>query len=115
MKQAVETADADGAEFDRVQAINLRGVWNCMKYELRQMREQGSGAIVNCASIARWSTQTGRRWAGGPMNRVALRTVGARVQLRGPPNSSIFTYSSVLRAFHVLVRHTTKTTPFQRP
>ncbi|MER7795586.1 glucose 1-dehydrogenase [Streptomyces sp. NPDC097640] len=47
----VETADADGAEFDRVQAINLRGVWNCMKYELRQMREQGSGAIVNCASV----------------------------------------------------------------
>ncbi|WP_435226128.1 glucose 1-dehydrogenase [Streptomyces sp. Tue6028] len=47
----VETADADGAEFDRVQAINLRGVWNCMKYELRQMREQGSGTIVNCASI----------------------------------------------------------------
>ncbi|MET8982619.1 glucose 1-dehydrogenase [Streptomyces sp. NPDC004539] len=47
----VETADADGAEFDRVQAINLRGVWNCMKYELRQMREQASGAIVNCASI----------------------------------------------------------------
>ncbi|WP_046734367.1 glucose 1-dehydrogenase [Streptomyces humi] len=47
----VETADADGAEFDRVQAINLRGVWNCMKYELQQMRTQGSGAIVNCASI----------------------------------------------------------------
>jgi NAD(P)-dependent dehydrogenase (short-subunit alcohol dehydrogenase family) len=34
-----------------VNAINLRGVWNCMKYELRQMREQGSGAIVNCSSI----------------------------------------------------------------
>ncbi len=32
-------------------AINLRGVWNCMKYELRQMRTQGSGAIVNCSSI----------------------------------------------------------------
>jgi NAD(P)-dependent dehydrogenase (short-subunit alcohol dehydrogenase family) len=44
---AVETADASGEEFDRVYAINLRGVWNCMKYELRQMREQGSGAIVN--------------------------------------------------------------------
>jgi NAD(P)-dependent dehydrogenase (short-subunit alcohol dehydrogenase family) len=39
------------AEIDRVNAINLRGVWNCMKYELRQMREQGSGAIVNCSSI----------------------------------------------------------------
>jgi NAD(P)-dependent dehydrogenase (short-subunit alcohol dehydrogenase family) len=47
----VETADADGEEFDRVNAINLRGVWNCMKHELRQMREQGSGAIVNCSSI----------------------------------------------------------------
>jgi NAD(P)-dependent dehydrogenase (short-subunit alcohol dehydrogenase family) len=48
---AVETADAIGEEFDRVNAINLRGIWNCMKYELRQMREQGSGAIVNCSSI----------------------------------------------------------------
>src|SRR2546421_9147892 len=47
----METADASGEEFDRVHAINLRGVWNCMKYELRQMREQGSGAIVNCSSI----------------------------------------------------------------
>ncbi|MFZ0850569.1 MAG: glucose 1-dehydrogenase [Hyphomicrobiaceae bacterium] len=48
---AVETADATGEEFDRVTAINLRGVWNCMKYELRQMRDQGSGAVVNCSSI----------------------------------------------------------------
>ncbi len=48
---AVETADASGEEFERVNALNLRGVWNCMKYELRQMREQGSGAIVNCSSI----------------------------------------------------------------
>lgn len=48
---AVETADASGEEFDRVNAINLRGVWNCMKYELRQMRQQGSGTIVNNSSI----------------------------------------------------------------
>jgi NAD(P)-dependent dehydrogenase (short-subunit alcohol dehydrogenase family) len=46
-----ETADASGEEFDRVNAINLRGVWSCMKYELLRMREQGSGAIVNCSSI----------------------------------------------------------------
>ncbi len=32
-------------------AINLRGVWSCMKFELQQMREQGSGAIVNCSSL----------------------------------------------------------------
>lgn len=48
---AIETADASGEEFERIHAINLRGVWNCMKYELRQMREQESGAIVNCSSI----------------------------------------------------------------
>ncbi|MGA3891797.1 glucose 1-dehydrogenase [Ralstonia nicotianae] len=46
-----ETADADGKEFDRVQGVNLRGVWSCMKYELIQMRQQGSGAIVNCSSM----------------------------------------------------------------
>jgi NAD(P)-dependent dehydrogenase (short-subunit alcohol dehydrogenase family) len=51
MTPAVETADASGEDFERVTAINLRGVWNCMKYELRQMREQGSGAIVNNSSI----------------------------------------------------------------
>lgn len=48
---AVETADASGEEYDRVNAINLRGVWNSMKYELLQMRKQGSGAIVNNSSI----------------------------------------------------------------
>ncbi len=32
-------------------AVNLRGVWACMKHELRPMREQGSGAIVNCSSL----------------------------------------------------------------
>jgi NAD(P)-dependent dehydrogenase (short-subunit alcohol dehydrogenase family) len=34
-----------------VMSINLGGVWSCMKFELRQMREQGSGAIVNCSSL----------------------------------------------------------------
>jgi NAD(P)-dependent dehydrogenase (short-subunit alcohol dehydrogenase family) len=48
---AVETADVGGDVFDRINAINLRGVWSCMKYELLQMREQGSGAIVNCSSL----------------------------------------------------------------
>jgi len=51
MFPAVETADASGDEFDRMTAINLKGVWNCMKHELLQMRNQGSGAIVNNSSI----------------------------------------------------------------
>ena len=46
-----ETADAPRDDYDRVMAVNLRGVWSCMKVELRQMRKQGgSGAIVNCSS-----------------------------------------------------------------
>jgi len=45
------TADASGQAFDRVHAINLRGVWSCMQYELLQMREQRSGVIVNTSSL----------------------------------------------------------------
>src|SRR4029450_9221054 len=37
--------------WDRVLSINLKGVWLCMKYEIIQMRKQGSGTIVNTASI----------------------------------------------------------------
>ena len=57
---AEDTADATAREFDRVNAINLRGVWSCMKYELRHMREQGSGAIVNCSSMGGLSGSPGR-------------------------------------------------------
>ena len=38
--------------FDRTIAINLKGVWLCMKYEIPQMLKQGGGNIVNTASIA---------------------------------------------------------------
>jgi NAD(P)-dependent dehydrogenase (short-subunit alcohol dehydrogenase family) len=51
MSPAVEIADVSREEYDRIIDINLRGVWNCMKHELRHMREQESGAIVNCSSI----------------------------------------------------------------
>lgn len=47
----METADASREDFDRVTAVNLRGVWSCMKYELLHMRTQGSGAIVNTSSL----------------------------------------------------------------
>ena len=38
--------------FDRMIAVNLRGVWLCMKHELVQMIAQGGGVIVNTGSIA---------------------------------------------------------------
>src|ERR1700761_763997 len=46
-----ETADSTRDDYDRVMGVNLRGVWSCMKFELQLMREQGSGAIVNCSSL----------------------------------------------------------------
>jgi NAD(P)-dependent dehydrogenase (short-subunit alcohol dehydrogenase family) len=47
-----DAADETAENFDRVNAVNLRGVWASMKHELRQMRKQDTGgAIVNCSSL----------------------------------------------------------------
>ncbi len=51
MARIAFTADSTREDWERVIGINLRGVWSCMKYELRQMVRQGSGAIVNNASV----------------------------------------------------------------
>ncbi len=44
--------DCTEENFDRITAINFKGVWLCMKYEIPQMLKQGGGAIVNTASVA---------------------------------------------------------------
>lgn len=44
--------EADDQLFERVLAVNLRGVWHCMKAELAQMLARGGGSIVNIASVA---------------------------------------------------------------
>ena len=51
MARIAPTADSTREDWDRVIGINLRGVWSCMKNELRQMERQSSGAIVNNASV----------------------------------------------------------------
>ena len=45
-------ADVTEEEWDRIVAVNLRGVFLCMKYEVPLMLEQGGGAIVNASSGA---------------------------------------------------------------
>jgi NAD(P)-dependent dehydrogenase (short-subunit alcohol dehydrogenase family) len=46
-------ADSDEAMFDRMMAINVKGVWLCMRRQIAQMLAQGDGgAIVNTASVA---------------------------------------------------------------
>ena len=44
--------EADDGMFERVLAVNLRGVWLCMKAELAQMLAASGGSIVNIASVA---------------------------------------------------------------
>jgi NAD(P)-dependent dehydrogenase (short-subunit alcohol dehydrogenase family) len=51
MAEIVPTADSTREDWDRVIGVNLRGVWSCMRHELRQMERQGGGAIVNNASV----------------------------------------------------------------
>lgn len=46
------THDYDEATFDSVIAVTLKGVWLCMRAELRQMMDQGGGVILNMASVA---------------------------------------------------------------
>ncbi|MFJ8690528.1 SDR family NAD(P)-dependent oxidoreductase [Micromonospora wenchangensis] len=43
--------DLEVSEFDEVMNVNARGLFLCMKHELRQMRAQGAGAIVNNISV----------------------------------------------------------------
>ncbi len=44
--------EAEDDMFERVLAVNLRGVWHCMKAELAQMLADRGGSIVNIASVA---------------------------------------------------------------
>lgn len=50
--QRARTATCTEENWDRTLAVNLKGVWLCMKYEIPQMLRQGGGAIVNTSSIA---------------------------------------------------------------
>jgi NAD(P)-dependent dehydrogenase (short-subunit alcohol dehydrogenase family) len=58
--EAADTLETSDEEFERVSNVNLRGVWNCLKGELRQITAQGSGAIVNCSSIGGMVGSAGR-------------------------------------------------------
>ena len=49
---SARTAEYPEDMWHQVVAINLTGVWLCMKYEIPQMLHQGGGSIVNTASVA---------------------------------------------------------------
>jgi NAD(P)-dependent dehydrogenase (short-subunit alcohol dehydrogenase family) len=51
--------EIDTAVWDRIFAVNVKGVWQCCKAVLPAMREQGSGSIVNIASVVAVAGQPG--------------------------------------------------------
>lgn len=51
-KQFVSTLDFTSSDWDEMLNVNLKSVWLCMKYEIKQMLKQGKGAIVNTSSAA---------------------------------------------------------------
>jgi NAD(P)-dependent dehydrogenase (short-subunit alcohol dehydrogenase family) len=48
----VTLVEMDESTFDKTLAIDLKGVFLCMKHEITHMLQSGGGAIVNNASIA---------------------------------------------------------------
>jgi NAD(P)-dependent dehydrogenase (short-subunit alcohol dehydrogenase family) len=73
-------ADLPAEEFDRLVTINQRGIWACMKHELKQMRQQGYGAIVNCASVGGLVGQPNLAPYNGTKHGVLGMTKGAALE-----------------------------------
>lgn len=66
-------AEGDDAQFDRIMGVNVKGVWLCMKHQIRQMLKQGGGAIVNMSSVS--------GLVGSPMHAVCTASKHAVVGL----------------------------------
>ena len=50
----VPVIDYPDAEFDQLLAVNLKGLWNCLKAQLPALQANGGGAIVNTSSVMGW-------------------------------------------------------------
>ncbi len=50
--ETANTPECSEENWERTIAINLKGIWQCMKYEIPEMLKHNKGVIVNCASVA---------------------------------------------------------------
>lgn len=73
--------ELDEADFDRVIAVNLKGVWLGMKHVAPAMQQSGGGAIVNTASIAGLSPTPGIIAYGASKHAVVGMTKSAAQEL----------------------------------
>lgn len=69
--------DATPDVLDRTMELNVRGVWLSMKYELKRMLNQGSGAIVNTSSIAGLRAAPGEAYGASKYAVIGLTTSAA--------------------------------------
>lgn len=54
--QEVAISEMEESAWDRVLSVNLKGVFLCLKHELRHMKAAGGGAIVNTSSVTAFRT-----------------------------------------------------------
>jgi len=50
--ETANTQECSEENWDKTMAVNLKGIWLCMKYEIPEMLKHGKGVIINCASVA---------------------------------------------------------------
>jgi len=72
--------DTEEEDFDRVMAVNLKGVWLCMRAALRHMAPQKSGSIINMASALSTTTFPGSGLYTASKHGVAGLTRSAAVE-----------------------------------
>ena len=80
----MSVADDTEENWDRTLAVDLKGVWLYMKYEIRQMLKQGGGSIVNTASTAGLlgAVRMGGLRCGQTRRRRHHQNHGARIRAR---------------------------------
>ena len=80
-------ADQSEENWDRVIAVNLKGVWLCMRHEIAAMAANGGGAVVNTASIARLAAAgaapyvASKHGVGGLTRTAAVEYAGSGVRV----------------------------------
>jgi NAD(P)-dependent dehydrogenase (short-subunit alcohol dehydrogenase family) len=80
--EADELVDVDEETWSRLLSIDLTGVWLCMREEIRYMREQGGGVIVNTASISVSALPAHGAYGAAKAGVLALTRTAARQNIR---------------------------------